>query len=87
LESYLERITPEHITEALKFSDTASERDHETEKRRDKYNLVYFFGGAIILGAFAIFLFERHPDQAFPFLTALATAVGGAGYAVLRTRR
>ena len=73
------KLTESHIDKALDIVQRDSERTHELRKSNRNYQLIYFFGVIIVLGAAVVWLLPKYPEFLDTILKILLGFAGGFG--------
>lgn len=75
-----EKVTGEHISDALKGIERDSQRDFEDAQRQRKFNLTYaLIGCAMLLSIICLFLFSEDSSFKSTLFVSVTTAIGGFG--------
>lgn len=73
------KLNESHIDKALDIVQRDSERTHELRTSNRNYQLVYFFGVIIALGAAVVWLLPSYPEFLDTILKILLGFAGGFG--------
>ena len=85
---FLEKVTPEHVTQVIESNDMETKLTIEDRQKCRYFNVVYIILGLVALGFLVLTLQGSNPDLLEKLITIVLSFVGGmgAGWGLARRR-